>query len=155
MISTPFKGPGIQASDFFGTFAEQINQKNISPSRMVQKLTLDSTALSEKIISGLQDIKGLDIVRMDLRHISGSFSEYFVICTGTSDKHVQALAGNVVDKLRDLGERPLSREGERAGEWVLLDYVNVVVHIFQQKNRDFFRLEKLWGDANFDYFPNP
>lgn len=122
---------------------------------MVQKLTLDSTALSEKVISGLQDIKGLDIVRMDLRQVSGAFSEYFVICTGTSDKHVQALASHVVDKLRELGERPLSREGERAGEWVLIDYVNVVVHIFQKSKREFFRLEKLWGDAQFDYFPNP
>lgn len=71
----------------------------------------------------------------------------FVIATGTSRPHVQSLAGNVEEKLREVGRRPLRREGEREAEWVLLDYGDVVVHVFQPATRGFYGLERLWGDA--------
>lgn len=114
------------------------------------KAATDARALSDIVIKGLQEIKGQDIVRMNLSHADGSVCDYFVVCTGTSDKHVQALAESVEKFMRAAGEKPLSREGLQRGEWVLLDYVDVVVHVFQAEARNFYRLEDLWGDAGFE-----
>ncbi|MEO0897964.1 MAG: ribosome silencing factor [Bacteroidota bacterium] len=115
------------------------------------KLALDAKSLTDLAIKGLQDLKGKNIVRMDLREVDGAITDYFVICTGTSDRHVSSLAESVMDVIREEGsEKPINKEGLTAGEWVLLDYVNVVVHVFQKDTRDFYRLEALWGDANMD-----
>ena len=120
------------------------------------KLFLDARALSDLVIEGLQEKKGLEILRMDLRQADGAVADFFVICTGTSDRHVQALAGSVEKTIREqASEKPLSQEGLQAGEWVLMDYVNVVVHIFQAERRNFFRLENLWGDAVFEKIEEP
>jgi len=115
-------------------------------------VALDAKALSDLAVEGLQEIKGQEILRMDLRGVDGAVTDYFVLCTGTSDKHVQALAESVMDMAREAGERPISKEGLDTGEWVLLDFVNVVVHVFQREQRLFYRLEDLWGDANFEAF---
>lgn len=111
------------------------------------KILLDAKALSDIAVKGLQEIKGKSITRMDLRGSDGAVTDFFIICTGTSDKHVQSLAEAVMDFMKKEGEQPLSKEGMESGEWVLLDYVNVVVHIFQEDFRNFYRLESLWGDA--------
>jgi ribosome-associated protein len=109
---------------------------------------LSALQLSDIAVKGLQEIKAQDIVRLDLRKSNGAVSNYFIIATGTSDKHVQSLADSVQRFIKEATrERPLSVEGMRQGEWVLLDYVNVVVHIFREEKRDFYRLESLWGDA--------
>ncbi len=113
---------------------------------MTQQL-IDAKMLSDLAINGLLEKKGQDIVRMDLQHADGAITDYFVICTGTSDRHVQSLADSVLVALKKNGEIPFSREGLQTGQWILLDYVNVVVHIFQKDARDFYRLESLWGDA--------
>jgi ribosome-associated protein len=116
------------------------------------KVATDSRSLTDIVIQGLQEIKGQKIVRMNLSQADGSVCDYFVVCTGTSDKHVQSLSESVEKFMREqAGEKPLNREGLQQGEWVLLDYVNVVVHIFQAEARNFFRLEDLWGDAAFDF----
>lgn len=115
------------------------------------KVALDAKGLTEVAVRGLQDLKGRDIVCMDLRGVDGAVTEYFVVCTGTSDRHVQALAESVQKFLREeANDRPINKEGLSTGDWVLLDYVNVVVHIFQREVRSFFRLEDLWGDAEFE-----
>jgi ribosome-associated protein len=114
------------------------------------RVALDAKALSDVVIEGLQEIKGQEILRMDLRKVDGAVTDYFVLCTGTSDKHVQALAESVIDLAKEYDERPHNKEGLQTGEWVLIDYVNVVVHIFQREKRAFFRLEDLWGDAEFE-----
>lgn len=111
------------------------------------KILLDAKALSDVAVKGLQEIKGKSITRMDLRESDGAVTDFFIICTGTSDKHVQSLAASVMEFMKKEGERPISKEGMENGEWVLLDYVNVVVHIFQEDFRNFYRLESLWGDA--------
>lgn len=112
------------------------------------KVFLDAKALSDLAIEGLLEKKGQNIVRLDLRDTEGAVTDFFVICTGTSDRHVEALAESVVDTLREkANERPLSVEGKETAEWVLADYFNVVVHIFQAEKRNFFRLEDLWGDG--------
>lgn len=111
------------------------------------KILLDAKALSDVAVQGLQEIKGKSIIRMDLRESDGAVTDFFILCTGTSDKHVQSLAASVMDFMKKEGEKPLSKEGMDSGEWILLDYVNVVVHIFQEDPRNFYRLESLWGDA--------
>ena len=84
---------------------------------------------------------------LDLRGLS-DVTDYFVICHGTSDRHVLAITGSIEERLRrQLDARPAHVEGQRAAEWVLLDYIDFVVHVFIDEKREFYRLERLWGDA--------
>jgi ribosome-associated protein len=104
--------------------------------------------LVDAVVEGLQDKKGQKIVVMDLRKVKGAISDYFVICSGTSDKHVQALSDSVWEHCRvHLQDKPINIEGRPKGEWVLMDYVNVVVHVFLEEKRRFYDIESLWGDA--------
>jgi len=89
---------------------------------------------------------GIEIKILDLRKCS-DIADYFVICTGSVDVHIKAIADNIVDKLRDKGVKVWHKEGYQALNWVLLDYITVVVHIFQPETRTRYALEKLWGDA--------
>ena len=92
------------------------------------------------------DRKANDVVLMDLRNIS-SATDFFLIASGTSDTHVAAIADHVVDELKQSGTRPLNVEGQRGGRWILVDYFSFVVHVFHPAARDFYQLERLWGDA--------
>jgi len=94
----------------------------------------------------LFDRKAGDVVLMDLRKVS-SATDFFVIASGTSDTHVSAVADHVVEELKKGGTRPLNVEGERGGRWILIDYFNFVVHVFHPAAREFYQLERLWGDA--------
>jgi ribosome-associated protein len=116
------------------------------------KQLLSSKRLSDVAIKGLEEIKGLEIVRMDLRKLESAVTDFFVIATGTSDRHIQALGDSVMDIIKkEAGEKPINSEGLQSGEWVLLDYANVVIHIFNREKRGFYRLEDLWGDAKFEF----
>ncbi|MFK7970679.1 MAG: ribosome silencing factor [Bacteroidia bacterium] len=109
---------------------------------------LNPTQLSELAINALQDLKGKDIVKLDLREIDSAVTDFFIIATGTSDRHVQSLSDSVLATMKkDAEEFPITKEGLAEGEWSLVDYGSVVVHVFQQTQRDFYRLESLWGDA--------
>jgi ribosome-associated protein len=113
-----------------------------------KKAKSESLVLAETIIEGIQDKKGKYIVQMNLSEVKSSVCNFFVICHGTSRTQVEAIADSIEDKVRiKLKEKPWHREGFANAEWVLLDYVDVVVHIFQEKTRDFYQLEKLWADA--------
>ncbi len=113
------------------------------------KIALTAQALSEVAVRALQEVKGKHIVRMDLRKSSGAVTDYFIVCTGTSNTHVQALAESVLKIMKkDAGEIPHAKEGLQTGEWVLVDYINVVVHVFLKDKRSFYQLERLWGDAD-------
>lgn len=94
----------------------------------------------------LEDAKARDIAVLDVRQIS-DFTDYMVIATGTSNRHVQSTADKVVDALREHGVRPVGIEGARIGDWVLLDFGDVVAHVMREEIRDFYNLEKLWSDA--------
>jgi len=83
---------------------------------------------------------------LDIRKVS-IIADYFVICTGTSDRHVKAIAREIDEKLGEAGVKPINVEGMDAGEWVLMDYGSVVIHVFDQKARDYYRLEQLWAGA--------
>ena len=108
----------------------------------------ESQLLLDTAIEGLQKTKGENIVCINLKGIENAVCEYFVICSGTSNTHVSALAGSVEKEIRKtLHEKPWHSEGFGSAEWVLLDYVNVVIHIFQKEAREFYNLEGLWADA--------
>lgn len=94
----------------------------------------------------LRDKKALAITLLDLRAITDT-CDYFLICTSTSEQHIRSLVDAVRDQLAELGEKPWHIEGTAAQRWVLLDYVDFVVHIFRAEARDFYALERLWGDA--------
>jgi ribosome-associated protein len=94
----------------------------------------------------LADKKGIDIAMLEVGDLL-SITEYFLLATGTSRPHVQALCDGVEERLRDHGRKALRREGMAEAEWVLLDFGDFVVHVFQQTPRDFYGLERLWGDA--------
>lgn len=105
-------------------------------------------SLVETVIDGIQEKKGSKITVLDLRNIENMIAEFFVICEGDSNVHVDAVAESVEEIVRkDAGEKPLHVEGKRNAEWVLLDYMNVVVHVFQKQVRGYYNLEDLWADA--------
>jgi ribosome-associated protein len=101
------------------------------------------------------DKKALAVVVLDLRK-AGGFTDYFVICTGTNPRQITAIADAVEERLRvDFGERPHLTEGVEKSQWVLLDYFNFVVHVFSRECRDFYQLERLWGNASRYDFSEP
>lgn len=108
----------------------------------------DVDALISLILSGVEDVKGLDIQLLDLREIENTATDYFIICNGTSNTHVNAIVGSVQKTVsKAIQDKPWHVEGSENGEWVLLDYVNVVVHVFQKHIREYYDIESLWGDA--------
>lgn len=110
--------------------------------------------LVERIIKSIQDVKGEDIKILDLSGIENSVSDYFIICSGNSNTQVNAIAGKIEKEIRnELKERPWHVEGAENGLWVLMDYVSVVVHIFQKQTRDYYQIEELWGDAKITIVP--
>ena len=96
----------------------------------------------------MQEKKGKDIVSLDLKSLHHAVTDYFIICHGTSDTHVKAIAESVEEEVRQAtGLKAWHREGVQNSEWILLDYIDVVVHIFQENIRNFYQIEKLWADA--------
>jgi ribosome-associated protein len=119
-----------------GQIANQTPKKNqIEPDPEVQ---LAARTASDK--------KAQDIVGLDLRDVA-SFTDYFLICTGNNARHVQSISDSVEEDLRRSGRRPLHIEGYSAGEWILLDYGDFIVHVFNPTSRKFYDLERLWRDA--------
>lgn len=111
-------------------------------------LPVSAEKLSDFIIEGLVEKKGLEIVRLDLRGIPQAVCDFFVVCSGTSSTHVNGLSDSVDEIVKKkTGEDPWHVEGYKQAEWVLMDYINVVVHIFQPEARTFYSIEKLWADA--------
>ena len=111
-----------------------------------------SAKLVKEIVTGMQDKKGQNIAVIDLRDISNSISDYFVVCHGSSNTNVEAIADSVEEKTRkQLGEKPGSTEGKREAEWIVLDYFDVVAHIFKQDKRELFSIEELWADADVNF----
>ena len=115
----------------------------------VRKVNPTSTkSLVECIVKGILEKKGLEIVTLDLAKINSTICDSFVICHGTSRTHVVALADSVEELVKkEIGLMPRRKEGTSNGEWVLLDYMDVVVHVFQEPIRHFYKLEALWADA--------
>ena len=114
------------------------------------KNIIDTETLISKVIGGIDEMKGVEIKLLDLRKIHNSVCSYFIICNGTSNTHVNAIVSSVQKNVsKNLKEKPYHTEGQENSEWVLIDYVDVVVHVFQKQIRDRYNLENLWGDAQF------
>jgi len=102
------------------------------------------------IIQGVDEVKGHNINLLDLREIENTVCDYFIICDGTSNTHVNAIVGSIQKTVsKAIKDKPWHIEGEDNAEWVLMDYVNVVVHVFQKQIREYYDIEGLWGDAKF------
>ena len=108
----------------------------------------DPDELITLIIAGIEDIKGQNISILDLRPIENSVCDYFVICDGNSNTQVNAIVNSIQKKVsKSAHEKPYQIEGEDNAEWVLMDYINIVVHVFQKHKREYYAIENLWGDA--------
>ena len=105
-------------------------------------------SLISNIIYGIENVKGLDVSILDLRDIENTVCRYFVVCTGSSNTHVSAIVSAIKKTVsKELKEKPYHTEGNENSEWVLIDYINVVVHVFQKQIREYYNIEELWGDA--------
>ena len=108
-----------------------------------------SSAIKDRVrdaVAAADDRKAIELKVLHLEKVT-DFTDYFLICSGTSERQVQAIADAVLERLREEKVRPLHMEGYNRGQWVLLDYGDFVVHIFQEEPRKFYALERLWGDA--------
>jgi ribosome-associated protein len=116
----------------------------------MQKGKASADELIALILQGIEEVKGHDINLLDLREIENTVCDYFIICNGTSNTHVNAIVGSIQKTVsKNIKDKPWHVEGEDNAEWVLMDYVNVVVHVFQKQIREYYDIEGLWGDAKF------
>ena len=119
------------------------------------KNTLNTDILLANIIKGIEEVKGNDIEILDLRTIDTAVCDYFVICNGSSNTQVNAIVNSVQKTVsRELKDKPWHVEGTDNAEWVLMDYVSIVVHVFQKEIRDYYNIEGLWGDAKITSIEN-
>ena len=105
---------------------------------------MDIDVLKGKVIDLLDDMKTEDVQVFDVAEMT-TVTDYMIVATGTSNRHVRSIASHVVDELRRQGLRPYGSEGEEHGEWILIDYGDVVLHVMQPQTREFYQLEKLWS----------
>jgi ribosome-associated protein len=119
------------------------------------KKTINNDDLLASIIKGIEEVKGNDINILDLRNIDTSVCDYFVICNGNSNTQVNAIVNSIQKTVsKELKDKPWHVEGSDNAEWVLMDYVNVVVHVFQTQIREYYNIESLWGDAKITAIAN-
>jgi ribosome-associated protein len=113
-----------------------------------KKKVADSEKLSKVIVKGMQEKKATDIVVMDLREVKNAVADFFVLCSGNSDKQLEAISDSVDEEVfKSMKEKPWHTEGKNNKEWMILDYISVVTHIFRKDRRKYYALENLWGDA--------
>ena len=116
----------------------------------MQKRKTSADELIALILQGIEEVKGHNINLLDLREIENTVCDYFIICNGTSNTHVNAIVSSIQKTVSKASkDKPWHVEGTDNAEWVLMDYVNIVVHVFQKHIREFYDIEGLWGDAKF------
>lgn len=121
----------------------------------MQKRKANADELIALILQGIEEVKGDNIILLDLREIENTVCDYFIICNGNSNTQVNAIVGSIQKTVsKAIKDKPWHIEGQDNAEWVLMDYVNVVVHVFQKHIREFYDLEGLWGDAKFTEIKN-
>jgi ribosome-associated protein len=120
-----------------------------------KKKNSDSEKLSKAVVAGMQEKKAQDIVVMDMREIKNAVADFFVLCSGSSDKQLEAIARSIDEEVeKKIKESPWHTEGKNNKEWMILDYISVVAHVFRKDRREFYALEKLWGDAHITEIPD-
>jgi ribosome-associated protein len=119
------------------------------------KKTINNDDLLANIIKGIEEVKGNDINILDLRDIDSAVCDYYVICNGNSNTQVNAIVNSIQKTVsKELKDKPWHVEGSDNAEWVLMDYVQIVVHVFQQQIREYYNIESLWGDAKITVIEN-
>ena len=112
------------------------------------KEKINADQLITTIVGGIEEVKGKEITILDLREIENTVCDYFIVCEGTSNTQVNAIVSSIQKQVsKTLKDKPWHIEGSENAEWVLMDYVNVVVHVFQKQIREYYDIESLWGDA--------
>ncbi len=110
-----------------------------------------SAALAQSVIAGMIEKKGKEIVSLNFKDLKNTFCDYFIICHADSRTHVESIAKSIEEEVYKLtGEEPWHKEGFENAEWILLDYINVVAHVFLHEARGFYGIEKLWADADIE-----
>ncbi len=116
------------------------------------KKEMSSEELAQLVVKGMQERKALNIVVMDMRQVKNAFTDFFVVCSGTSETQIDAISESVDKEVWEATKQhPKSMEGKANREWILVDYYDVIVHVFKKDRREFYKLEELWGDAEFTY----
>ncbi|MBD2699450.1 ribosome silencing factor [Spirosoma sp. BT702] len=116
--------------------------------RINKNVEFTAEQVRDMVVRGMQEKKAQDIVVMDLRHVKNAICDYFVICSGNSDTQIDAISSSIEEEVYKASKQdPWHREGKTNREWILLDYVDVVAHVFKKDRRAFYDLEQLWGDA--------
>jgi ribosome-associated protein len=131
--------------------------KQKSPARKIAKKAVlkndDALSLRDAVIEGMQEKKGKEIVCLDLRNIKNAVTDFFIICHADSKTHVDSIARSIEEIVyKKQKEEAFHREGYENSEWILLDYMTVVAHVFQQEQREYFGIERLWADAEIQRF---
>ena len=112
--------------------------------------------LRDLVVKGMQEKKATNVVVMDLRNVKNAICDYFVICSGNSDTQIDAISTSIEEEVYKASHQdPWHKEGKLNREWILLDYVDVVAHVFKKDRRSFYDLEQLWGDAEIHYVEEP
>jgi ribosome-associated protein len=109
---------------------------------------MNSQELANLVVQGMEEKKASDIVMLDLRKVKNAIADFFIICSGNSDTQLEAISESVeAEVFKNSKQNPWSHEGKRNKEWILIDYVDVVAHVFKKDKREFYAIEDLWGDA--------
>lgn len=132
-----------------------LNKNSILKNRTAVTALPTSEEMNLLIVDAIQDIKGKNIVKLDLTSLEEAPARYFIICEGESSTQVKAISENIGKKLKDkMGVSPNHIEGMEGSRWILVDYFDTVVHVFYPETRAFYDIEELWGDANVTQFEN-
>jgi ribosome-associated protein len=134
----------------------KVKNSNLS-AQAVLKPNLSSVAdmLNDLIVDSIQDIKGKNILKLDLRKLDDAPTDFFIICEGDSTTQVKAISNSIFRRLKEeMGQPPLHVEGVQNSRWICMDYFNTVVHIFHRETREFYDIENLWSDAKFTEYEN-
>ena len=114
----------------------------------MQKKQEDAASLCDLVVEGMLDKKAADITILDLREVKNAIADYFILCSGNSDTQIDAIADSIEELVyKNSSQNPWKKEGRQNKEWVLIDYVDVVAHVFKKDKRAFYAIEELWGDA--------
>lgn len=120
--------------------------------RKKQAKDIETTGMVDLVVKGMQEKKATGIAIVDMQGIKNSIADYFIICNGNSGNQVDAIADSVEEEIfKVTNQNPWHKEGKENKEWILIDYIDVIAHIFQQEKREFYGLEDLWGDAKITY----
>jgi ribosome-associated protein len=127
----------------------------LSVQAVLKRSIPSAEALNTLIIDSIQDIKGKNILKLDMRELYDGPTDFFIICEGDSNTQVRAIAENIKKRLKEEdGQLPVHVEGTRNARWICMDYFNTVVHVFYKETRAFYQLEDLWSDAKFTEYDN-